>query len=669
VAGYYEQALYHYYHGNYHTALARLNKVSTKKYPDKPIFKSSIYYQLKQFRNAQNILNKYQAPASKKHYKNYLRLAIALQLKQEKTAKSLLRKISSDYKSYFLKQKSELEFIKFHLNNKQLKKAQKAIANINIKSNDEVIKPDVLKYIIYLDVLQNNQESAINNYGTLIKLFPNADEDKTVWQQILRTFYMQMDVSDCFINYEDHFTYVKNLFKEKEYGRLEKNGEFLVKYLYDSRLSEIYQMLGIMYFNQYRFGKSIPAFKNVLLSLSTRDTLTKSNYFLARSFHKNGNINQALKYYQEIIKKFPTDYYQKYAQYYICKILSKANDYRNYKKQVHIFKNKYQHDQLWQQFMWENKISTIKLMAKKKQRKTAQKNLSALISNRKIYARLLRLYRQRFGRTKRGKRNNYYQLDGIKQCALSYYAYNILNSYYTSKNPLSVSKHYNYLYRIGLGKLGIDEIKYNLSTRNIADIRLIYNWAWLNAQTNNINESLNTIFQHLNKNDLEFGNLSKSFIKLLYPLPHWSTVNKYARKYRVDPLLVMAVMREESHFKIKSSSRAGAIGLMQIAPSTGKNICSRLGVFWKGHNMLNDAEINIKFGVFYLSWLQRVFNKKLHYMLSGYNAGPGITRRWIASFGTDDFEVFTSKISYPETKEYIERVYNSYLIYKLIYGK
>jgi soluble lytic murein transglycosylase len=58
--------------------------------------------------------------------------------------------------------------------------------------------------------------------------------------------------------------------------------------------------------------------------------------------------------------------------------------------------------------------------------------------------------------------------------------------------------------------------------------------------------------------------------RILYPYPYRDTIEKYARAYGVDPFLVVAVMREESHFNPESNSHKGAVGLMQIMPDTAR---------------------------------------------------------------------------------------------------
>jgi soluble lytic murein transglycosylase-like protein len=106
-----------------------------------------------------------------------------------------------------------------------------------------------------------------------------------------------------------------------------------------------------------------------------------------------------------------------------------------------------------------------------------------------------------------------------------------------------------------------------------------------------------------------------------------------ARARDFDPWLVLAVIDVESGFDNFAVSQAGALGLMQILPSTGEALARRLGLPWRGSRTLLDPVTNLKLGVAYLHELRERFGR-LPTALAAYNWGPGRIGRWLDSGST-----------------------------------
>lgn len=158
----------------------------------------------------------------------------------------------------------------------------------------------------------------------------------------------------------------------------------------------------------------------------------------------------------------------------------------------------------------------------------------------------------------------------------------------------------------------------------------------------------------------------KNILKNFYPIHYQETINRYAVKYELDPYLIYSLIKAESNFKSYAISNKGAIGLMQITPSTGAYIAELLGDNNFSADKLFNTEINIKYGCYYLSKLFNDFNGDLNCVLAAYNGGEGNVRKWLKE-NKNGFTIDINKLPFGETKKYVKRVKQNYKIYKYIY--
>jgi hypothetical protein len=106
-----------------------------------------------------------------------------------------------------------------------------------------------------------------------------------------------------------------------------------------------------------------------------------------------------------------------------------------------------------------------------------------------------------------------------------------------------------------------------------------------------------------------------------------STVIEESERHSVDPELILAVMKVESSYYHMAISPVGALGLMQILPSTGEELARNSGLEWRGPQTLFDPIVNVKLGVAYLKQLSDRYDS-MPTALAAYNWGPGrIDRR------------------------------------------
>ena len=158
------------------------------------------------------------------------------------------------------------------------------------------------------------------------------------------------------------------------------------------------------------------------------------------------------------------------------------------------------------------------------------------------------------------------------------------------------------------------------------------------------------------------------YARWLYPLDHAEVISKNAAQYRLDPALVAAVIYEESSFNDQSVSEEGAIGLMQLLPSTATWISTKNGNADFNPKSLEDPAVNISYGCWYLRYLlDRYGNMEL--VLAAYNAGTENVDSWIQSARRSGRD-FNSVLDIPwrETRDYVSQVDRTSEIYSSAYA-
>jgi soluble lytic murein transglycosylase len=148
-----------------------------------------------------------------------------------------------------------------------------------------------------------------------------------------------------------------------------------------------------------------------------------------------------------------------------------------------------------------------------------------------------------------------------------------------------------------------------------------------------------------------------------YPLAFWDKVEENAQRNRIDPYIVLSVMREESRFDRSAKSPAGAYGLMQLMPQTAYRLDRNLNLGISRPSQLTDPGNNIALGTYYLKKLSEEFSS-LPLALAAYNAGEAAVRSWQHRFVYRSVDEFIEDIPYVETRNYVKKVLTSYFQYR-----
>jgi len=150
---------------------------------------------------------------------------------------------------------------------------------------------------------------------------------------------------------------------------------------------------------------------------------------------------------------------------------------------------------------------------------------------------------------------------------------------------------------------------------------------------------------------------------IMFPPFYSKVISKHAAEFGVDPLFVSAVMRQESIFDKDIVSPAGARGLMQIMPYTGKDIAAKLKVEYHDDSLFHYS-YNIRFGAHYLKRRLDQFNDNHVLALCSYNAGPNNAVKWQERNKKSEYDLFVEDIGFRETRGYVKKVMGNYWTYR-----
>jgi soluble lytic murein transglycosylase len=142
-----------------------------------------------------------------------------------------------------------------------------------------------------------------------------------------------------------------------------------------------------------------------------------------------------------------------------------------------------------------------------------------------------------------------------------------------------------------------------------------------------------------------------------------------AQNYGFNPLFVWSTLRQESLFDPTIQSSAGALGLMQVMPTTGEDISSRLG--WPANYAQSDLlrpDVNLTLGLDYLADQRDGLGGDLYAALAAYNGGPGNAAAWL-SLAKGDPDLFVEVIRFDETRQYLMGIYEVFTIYSHLYAR
>ncbi len=155
--------------------------------------------------------------------------------------------------------------------------------------------------------------------------------------------------------------------------------------------------------------------------------------------------------------------------------------------------------------------------------------------------------------------------------------------------------------------------------------------------------------------------------EITLPLRHDDIIRQQARDKELDPSLIAAVIYAESKFVNGQTSSAGAQGLMQVTPDTAHFIARRSGGDAFRTEDLDTPQVNISYGSYYLRYLLNRYGGNTTLSVAAYNAGEGNVDKWLAAARAEGKPFRRADIPFPETRQYVSRVFNARADYRRSY--
>jgi len=163
------------------------------------------------------------------------------------------------------------------------------------------------------------------------------------------------------------------------------------------------------------------------------------------------------------------------------------------------------------------------------------------------------------------------------------------------------------------------------------------------------------------------SSLPRPYWDALFPRPYWNDLVYFSRSNGLDPFLVAALIRQESEFQAAAVSPAQAVGLMQLLPSSGKQLAHSMHFRYASPKQLLSPATNLRMGTLMFRKLLDHYDGHVEYALAAYNAGDGRVEEWRSTLTYSDIATFVESIPFTETRDYVQAVIRNASIYRRLY--
>ncbi|MBX7148514.1 transglycosylase SLT domain-containing protein [bacterium] len=429
---------------------------------------------------------------------------------------------------------------------------------------------------------------------------------------------------------------------------------------------------------------TLQAYNAVITHQCQGEPLIKASYWKAKILSQMGNADNAIQAYKDFIKKFPDHQYTDDAHYALVTLYKKAGkDHLSDESQKNLLglskgdmKNRYLFDAGFENFEKGKFKKAIEFF---------DNILRGTPTGDESHPQALywkaRALEKMGGKDLSGAKTCYHEL--ARRYPFSFYAVlssNRLKQKFTlpvsspntaestsSTAALEIFATLASLEKIEAITQAQDVLDYYTQSvpGDVSDKTLIQKW----AEAHDFNQSITLASRELSTSLFAVDlNPSSPIAWAFYPKPFETDLITGAKLSGLPKGAIAGIMREESLFRPSVFSSAGAVGLMQLMPTTASMQSRKIAMNGFNTSLLTDPQTNIKLGATFFADMVDTFKGSYPLAIMAYNAGPGNVRKWLKTNGHLPLDEFVENIPFSETRGYIKRVLRSMQVYGVLYG-
>ncbi|MGE4170388.1 MAG: transglycosylase SLT domain-containing protein [Candidatus Margulisiibacteriota bacterium] len=510
-----------------------------------------------------------------------------------------------------------------------------------VLSRHPVLYPEALVVMLEEDLAQNNKSAFETHYGQLLGTRYNPDKAKVLLKRFNKQFRVQNHIKTTLKTSDDWRAYLHQLDENEDNQTLIDAAQYrLDKEKKSPNKADFNLLLGKAYMREFRYLDAIRALKNVLFYRPSAEQASQAVVLRGESHVALGQYGAAEALFKEVIAGAGPSRFKQQAFYDLCSMYQTLGKKTAYQTTLKAFMETFPNADALRLLLWEAQWEEPQ-----NQKEGVPNSIMTAIQGRQ------------------GLKNRPETLEGFP---LRYSTHMVLQTLGRGSGvDTRLWAHYSRYVELGWTDMAVRDLTQQLQ-RQPGSKPAVYALATLYARQGNVSKSVVFLQRQLG-DALTYGQVDPGFLTLLYPRPYWEWVTAYSTRFGVDPYLVLAIMRRESRFNPDAESFAKAQGLMQLMPATAAHVANRLGMSRFSTAQLRDPKLNLYLGIAYLALLEKSLPYPLHVRLAAYNAGPTVTQSWVTAETQRNVTRFIRKITYPETRYYVEAVLNDYLIYKELY--
>ena len=491
------------------------------------------------------------------------------------------------------------------------------------------------------------------------------------------------------------------LFNARQYTQAREQFRKVIANYLDKLAGKTTYFIGQSYARQRKYDAAIKEYQKIVHRYSGSNYLTRALYQTARCYRRKGQSTKANQLLKDFVAKYSWSLWADDALYDIATSLKNRAKYADaittYTRLTRKYtKSKLVDDALWnigwcyfKQKQYSNSIATFHSLITRFPKSVFTPRAQYCIGKgyerlhkwadvKRVYERIIRANHQYYSIKAQERTQWLVTNHNVKGNPTPDYRRIKISSDDVPRGTLD-SPRFQELISAKAYDDAITELKYIVPTNQQNRHHIYYNLIICYKKTGQFAQAIRQAFRlSLLKSVKDANNAApRELYTMLYPFYHQDIITQYSREYNLDPFFVASMIREESSYDKNIISHAGAYGLMQIMPYTGRDIAKQLKIRQFNANMLFQPEVNIRMGIWYIQNLMKTFNNNYALVAGAYNAGPGKMKQWLqqrdkSNTEKQDFLVnldeFIEDIPIDETRRHIKRVMDSYYIYKELYG-